>query len=60
MSLIPPDAGTHRAGQHKWETIRYALDNNGRTIRLCIILLTMSAVTCIPFLIMTLAHGWLG
>ena len=28
----------------RWETIRYAIDNNGRTIRLCILLVSSSAV----------------
>lgn len=27
---------------HKWETIRYALDSNVRTVRLCVIMLVAS------------------
>jgi hypothetical protein len=56
MSVIPGGAGSHHAGRHKWETIRYALDDTGRTVRLCVILLTMSLACCTPFLIMTLAR----
>jgi hypothetical protein len=56
MSVIPGGAGSHHAGRHKWETIRYALDDTGRTVRLCVILLTMSLACCTPFLIMTPAR----
>jgi hypothetical protein len=28
--------------QGRWETIRYALDSNARTIRLCLILLVLA------------------
>jgi hypothetical protein len=59
MSLIPADGGLHRAGVHAWETIRYALDSNARTVRLCVILLTLGITSAVPFLIMAVVHGWL-
>lgn len=31
----------------RWETIRYALDNNPRTFRLCLILLAAAAAPCL-------------
>ena len=56
MSLIPADGGLRRAGAHGWETIRYALDSNARTVRLCMILLTMG-IAGIPALLI-LTSGW--
>jgi hypothetical protein len=52
--------GTGRAGQNRWETIRYALDQTSRTIPLCVILIVSSAATAVPFLILALARRWLG
>jgi hypothetical protein len=60
MSLIPADGGLRRAGAHGWETIRYALDSNARTVRLCVILLTLGITSTVPFLIMAVVRGWLG
>ena len=60
MSLVSRGSGTHRAGEIKWETIRYALDQTSRTIRLCVILIVSSAATAAPFLILALARRWLG
>jgi hypothetical protein len=60
MSLVSHDGEIRSAGQYKWETIRYALDKTSRTVRLCMILLVMSAATAAPFLILALAHGWLS
>ena len=58
MSLIPFGLGPHQGGRHKWETIRYALDSNGRTARLILIILTMSAASVGLALALALAHGW--
>jgi hypothetical protein len=49
MSLIPPSDGSHG-----WETIRYALDDGDRTVRLCVILLTRGAARAVPFLLVAL------
>jgi len=62
MSVVPPvPAGTSPVAPHKWETIRYALDNNARTVRLCVILLVMSAAAVITaggtLLVMAAVHG---
>jgi hypothetical protein len=57
MSLIRADGGLHRPGAYGWETIRYALDSNARTVRLCVILLTMGIAGIPALLVVT--HGWL-
>ena len=44
MSLIPLGRGSHQAGRHRWKTVRYALEDDGRTRRLCRIVLAMSVV----------------
>jgi len=41
MRVVPASKQPGRAG--KWETIRYALDSNARTIRLCFILVIGSS-----------------
>jgi hypothetical protein len=50
--------------QHKWDVIGRALEDNGRTARLCVILLVMSvaAVTAAvgTLVAMAVVHGWLG
>jgi len=38
MSL-PACGHTHHSAAHRWETIRYALESNARTARLCMIML---------------------
>jgi len=60
MSLTPAGGGLRRAEAHGWETIRYALDSNARTMRLCVILLTLGITSTVPFLIMAVVRGWLG
>jgi hypothetical protein len=60
MSLVPDTGGIHRAARDKWQTIQYALDDTGRTIRLCAILLTMSIACGTPFVVMLLARHWMG
>ena len=39
MSVPAPREPRHGGG--RWETIKYAIDNNGRTLRLCLIWLVM-------------------
>jgi hypothetical protein len=60
MSLIPATTGLPQMGRHKWKTIRYAVDDTGRTVRLVAILLTMSIACTLPFLILALALGQTG
>jgi hypothetical protein len=38
---VPARRGPSQLGA-RWETIRYALDSNARTVRLCLILLVLS------------------
>ena len=63
MSLLPNARGTHE-GWPKWETIRYAIGDTGRTIRLCAIFLTIGIVgvlaSIVPPFIMLLVHSWMG
>jgi hypothetical protein len=40
-SLVPAPGGTHQAWAHAWETIRYAINDTARTVRLCVILLVL-------------------
>jgi len=58
MSLIPADGGLRRAGANGWATIRYALDSNARTVRLCMILLTLGIAGIPALLILTYARPW--
>lgn len=45
----------------RWETIRYALDNNPRTFRLCLILSVAAVAPCLAIVIAELArHILLG
>jgi hypothetical protein len=36
------DTEAHGAVETRWSTIRYAIDSNARTVRLCAILIAMS------------------
>jgi hypothetical protein len=40
MSVPAPRVPRHDGG--RWETVRYALDSNARTFRLCLILLVLA------------------
>jgi hypothetical protein len=57
-------AGQPTTRQHKWDVIGGALEDNGRTARLCVILLVMSVaavITAVGTLVaMAVVHGWLG
>jgi hypothetical protein len=60
MSLVPPGGGLHKTCTHGWgETVRYALDDTARTVRLCVILIVMGSASAGAFLIMLLVHGLL-
>jgi hypothetical protein len=39
MSLVPSSRGDHEGCLHRWQTIRHAIDDTHRTIRLCVIFL---------------------
>jgi hypothetical protein len=41
MSL-PSGRRVNQGAAHRWETIRYALESNARTARLCVIMLVAS------------------
>ena len=54
MSVLAPRRA--RSGGGRWETIRYALDSNARTFRLCLILIAASAGPCLVALAAVLIH----
>ena len=61
MSVVPRDGGDGPVAPHKWETIRYALDSNARTVRLVIIILSLSIGTTGSTALvvsMALTHEW--
>lgn len=49
-----PDDPGHRADSDRWATIRYALDSNSRTVRLCAITLAAAAPPAVITLLMGL------
>jgi hypothetical protein len=49
---VPTGREGHPAG--RWETIRYALESNSRTLRFCVIILVADLV--LPALITVLVH----
>ncbi len=51
-----PDDPGHRADSDRWATIRYALDSNGRTVRLCAITLAAVAPPAVITLLLGLHH----
>ena len=57
---IPRATGGIPAARPMWETIRYALDDTARTVRLVSIILAIGIASTAPFLITVLAHRWLG
>ena len=59
-NLVRASASAHQAWARAWETIRYAIDDNARTIRLCVILLMLGLTGITPFLVLALAHHVLG
>ena len=59
-NLVRASTSAHQAWAHAWETIRYAIDDNARTIRLCVILLMLGLAGITPLLVLALAHHVLG
>jgi len=55
-ALAPADDLAPASRVTRWETIRYALDDNGRTIRLCVILLVVSLSPAVGIVAAVLAH----
>jgi len=53
---MPPSDGLHGWG----ETVRYALDDGDRTVRLCVILLTFGFASATPVLILALVRVYFG
>jgi hypothetical protein len=43
----------------RWETIRYALDSNARTFRLCLILVVAAVAPCLATVAAALIHHML-
>ena len=39
---VPARGLLQHSGEHRWQTIRYALDSNARTARFCVIMLVAS------------------
>jgi hypothetical protein len=60
VSLVPRSSDIHRTATNKWDIIHYALGKPSRTILFCVILTVSSASPAVPFLILALAHRWLG
>lgn len=56
MSVPAPREPRHGG---RWETIRYALDNNPRTFRLCLILLVAAVPSCLVALVAELIRHML-
>jgi hypothetical protein len=48
-----------RRGGGRWKTIRYALDSNARTFRLCLILVVMAVAPCLAAMSAALIHHML-
>ncbi len=51
---VPAPREPHQGG--RWETIRYALDTNPRTFRLCLILLVAAVAPCLAAVIAELVR----
>ena len=61
MSVIPGGSDRYIASWARWETIRYAIDDNGRTARLIMLLLVPILGAVLSLLIMVLtSHYGLG
>jgi hypothetical protein len=62
MRVLPSAVGrtNARGARQKWKTIRYALDDTRRTVRFCVILLTMGVASVVPFLIIVMVRGYFG
>jgi hypothetical protein len=60
VSLIPAGPIMNHGGRDKRETIRYALDDTARTIRLVAIFVAVGIACSTPFLVMLLARHWMG
>lgn len=59
MRVVPRVTGDISLARHKWETIRYAVDDTARTVRLIVIVLAMGLAASAPLVIVLLAHTWL-
>jgi hypothetical protein len=56
-----PTSRRPSAGGGRWETIRYAVDSNARTFRLCLILIVAAAAPCLGAVAAVLIHrNWPG
>jgi hypothetical protein len=57
--LSVPAPRRARNGGGRWETIRYALDSNARTFRLCLILVVATAAPCLAAVVAVLIRHML-
>lgn len=57
MSVPAQRSPGHVCG--RWETIRYALESNARTFRLCLILLVTAMASCLVVVAAALVHYFL-
>jgi hypothetical protein len=57
--LSVPASRRPRNSVGRWETIRYALDNNARTFRLCLILFAAAAAPCLAAVVAVLIRHML-
>ena len=59
MSVIPGGSDRYIASWARWETIRYAIDDNGRTARLIMLLLMpiLGAVLSLLIMVLTSHYG---
>jgi hypothetical protein len=56
---LPAGGDGHHPSAHSWETIRYALESNARTVRLCAIMLVASVPpVCLPGDTPTACFAW--
>jgi hypothetical protein len=46
-----PQRYNQRSAGDRWETIRYAIDDTARTVRLCAIILVTSSLPCVLVLL---------
>jgi hypothetical protein len=53
--LSVPTRGQYHDSE-RWETVRYALDSNARTFRLCMILFVVGLAPCVGAVLAILIH----
>jgi len=59
MSLVPAGRGDHQGCQYRWQAIMHAIDDTGRTIRLCAIVFMSGLALVLPVVITLLLRHYL-